>query len=193
MLVKVWSIQTLSAWQCLQETGVLRAKVAYVEPTWLHAYEWMARQLAQRVGPAPSGCDLPIWVWCQWNGRRHAKPDLRYKAHLPSGTPGVRLTLSLDTARLLCSDFHLWHYPLNQAYLPETLAEWAWFDACEEAHGFPNHWFDQHDLERSWERVFDLDWDNPDFTYARLEKSIQAVLWELHLNDVIVAEHFCAR
>ncbi len=69
----------------------------------------------------------------------------------------------------------------------------AWFDACEEAHGFPNQWFDQLDLEQSWERIFDLSWNNPDFTYAQVEKSIQAVLWELYLDDVIAVEHFRAR
>lgn len=190
---KVWSIQTCAAWQHLQETGTLQADAAYVYPAWLSAYAWMARQLAQRIGPAPAGCTLPIWVWYQWNGQRQARPDLRFKAHLPSGSHGVRLTLSIPHTRLLCSDFDLWHYPLSQMYLPQTYAESIWLDTYADAYGHSSPVLDQRKLEQSWERIFDLSWEEPEMAHPQAKKSIQGVLWELRLTDVLAVEYFRAR
>jgi hypothetical protein len=40
-------------------------------------------------------------------------------------------------------------------------------------------------IERSWERMFDPRWTNRAVTRKRAEKIIQAVLWELWLDDVM--------
>ena len=49
---------------------------------------------AASVGPPPEPDCVPIWAWCQWEGKRK-KPDLRCRGHLPKGQPGVRLELEV--------------------------------------------------------------------------------------------------
>ena len=72
----------------------------------------------QRLAPPAELDQVPIWCWCQWRGERRRMPDLRHCGHLPRGTRGVRLGLELAEARLLRSDFELWHYVLNGGTCP---------------------------------------------------------------------------
>lgn len=90
-------------------------------------YAYMLHEYRRRMG---RGNRSLVWVWCQ-------KPDLRHSAHLPKGTQGVRLTLELDPARVLVSDFDVWHMVLNaQSY---------------EEEGFSS----KAEQYKSWEIIFD--------------------------------------
>lgn len=182
-LVRVWSVQTREALDALAAGRVWRADPRRVGAAWQPAYRWMARQLATRVGPPESGAQLPVWVWCQWRGASRRRPDLRSRAHLPPGTAGVRLELMIEPARLLCSDFELWHYVLNGWHLPASRAEERAYDARP----------DPRRREESWQRVFDLDWQHPRYAVAHAAKSIQGVVWELRPQDLHDAKAFVAR
>ena len=171
----------------------------------LGPYLWMAEQMERRLKvPRPSKDAMPIWAWHQWEGKRR-KPDLRSGGHLPKGEQGVRLELQVADGRVLLSDFDLWHYVLNYWYLPETtkvgkafekkLAEAGLsFYKCDHQHPLPHARF-RREIERSWERIFDVEWADRKHAIAEpsQRKSIQATLWELSIDDVVRAKEFTAR
>jgi hypothetical protein len=102
--------------------------------------------------------------------------------------------------RVLLSDVDLWHYALNYWCLPASVAAERAFDANLKARGLCYYQMKplsdraRHEIiEHSWERMFDLRWTNRAVTRKRAEKSIQAVLWELWLDDVIKVTEFTAR
>lgn len=65
------------------------------------SYQWMIEQARQRIGPEPAGCESLIWAWYQWQDQQKPKPDLRFRAHLPKGTAGVRLEIEIDDSHAL--------------------------------------------------------------------------------------------
>jgi hypothetical protein len=130
----------------------------------------MAKRLG-RVVPAPAEHAAPVWAWVQYNGEARPRPDLRRTAHLPRGTRGVRLELVLPASCVLLSDFDLWHYVLNDGPIP----------VAGSARG------------KNWDKVFDLDYHDPDVTLARSKKSIQAVFWEAPVSAVRAVDFFIAR
>ncbi|HEX7373782.1 MAG TPA: DUF3841 domain-containing protein, partial [Steroidobacteraceae bacterium] len=151
--------------------------------SWAAAYRWMARSMRERLGPPHLPGQWPIWCWCQWRGVRRRMPDLRHAGHLPQGTQGVRLELQLDAARVLQSDFELWHYALNGWYLPGSLQDEIAFDAHP----------DRRRIEPSWQRMFDLDWNDRRYRAAPDARSIQGVCWEIRPADVVRSTSFVAR
>ncbi len=201
----VWSNLTADAWDELQQEGFLRATRRNVEADFMLAYVWMAEQMEHRLTtPRPSKDTMPIWVWWQWGGRRR-RPDLRASGHLPKGTRGVRVECKVQDDRVLLSDFELWHYVLNYGYLPKSEDEEAAFEkelaaaglsltGCSRSRPLPNVRYRQK-IERSWERVFDLTWTDPDYAIVRpmKDRSIQGTMWELLLDDVVDANEFTAR
>jgi hypothetical protein len=198
--LKLWSIQTIDVWATLRRDGRWRATWPLVSEDWPNAYRWMVKQMEARLGQPSAANQMPVWAWYQWNGIRRPKPDLRARGHLPPGTAGIRIELEVPSARVLLSDFDLWHYALNYWYLPGSLAEERAFDANLKARGLCDYQMKPlpdraaHEIiEHSWERMFDLRWTNRAVTRKRAEKSIQAVLWGLWLDDVIKVTEFTAR
>ena len=133
--MKLWTIQTPDVPAQLQTTGVWRAREPFVGNYWLNPYRWMVSRMATRVGTAALPDQMPTWVWQRWDGRRRPRPDLRSRAHLPSGTPGVRLELEISEDRILLSDFELWHYVLNYWYLPSSVRDGKAFDRELKSEG----------------------------------------------------------
>lgn len=172
--VRVWSVQKVEVLHALRAGSVWRAQESCVDPEIRAPYRWMARELSQRVGPPALRGQMPVWVWCQWRGELRRRPDLRVGGHLPPGIPGVRLELEIEASRLLPSDFELWHYALNGWYLPASLGDERAFDARP----------DPSRVAPSWQRAFDLGWSNRRYAVPTAQKSIQAVLWELHPADL---------
>jgi hypothetical protein len=197
----LWTIQSPQAWTELQDKGVLRAKRQYImERTWLSAYQWMAEKMRLHIGPPPESDCLPIWTWYQWEGQRRKKPDLWASGHLGKGERGVRVEFEHPDGGALLSDFCLWHYVLSYWYLPASEADSEAFEAELAAHGLS--FFDQKPLPhsgyhskivRSWDRIFDLDWSEPDVSEPMEEKSIQAAIWEVKRDQVKSHKHFTSR
>lgn len=181
--MRVWSIQTPDVLAALRAGNTWRADARSCDASWAYAYRWMAAQMGSRLGASGAERQMPVWLWCHWRGAARSRPDLRARGHLPSGTVGVRLELEIDGGRLLQSDFDLWHYALNGWYLPASLADERRFDASPDRRRIP----------ASWQRIFDLRWNNPRYAVARAERSIQAVSWELRPQDLRRAVCFVAR
>ncbi len=139
--------------------------------------------MQSRLGPPQAAGQMPVWLWCQWRGAARPRPDLRARGHLPSGTTGVRLEFEIEGRLLLPSDFELWHYALNGWYLPASLSDERRYDADP----------DPQRIQASWQRMFDPGWSNRRYRAARVDRSIQAVAWELRPQDLRGAVGFVAR
>ena len=187
----LWTIQSLSAWEILQSRGFLQARRPYVEKLFRLAYRWMQGQMRKRLWPPPSSACFPLWAWFQWQGSNKKRPDLRFSGHLPRGDTGVLIEFHADAAEVILSDFELWHYVLNYWHLPNSIADEARFDAilASLAANTPsevtirNRSF-HSDIQKSWERIFNIQWSKPDIASEFTEKQIQATLWRLNRNKV---------
>lgn len=137
--MKLWTIQTLEAYQVLSSSGVLVGDWRRVWKSFKPAYKWLVHQMEARdirLGGKP-----PIWGWLR-------KPDLRYGAHLPRGTLGVRLLLEVPNHLVLLSDFEGWHSVLGGHFLA--------LNDVESEMAFDEPGFTRQEIMRSWGRVFDL-------------------------------------
>jgi hypothetical protein len=202
----IWSILTQEAWNEMQRRGRLRASRRHASKEFVGPYLWMAQQMERRLpGPRPNKDAMPIWAWYQWEGAARRKPDLRSGGYLPKGERGVRIECRVADDRVLLSDFDLWHYVLNYWYLPDTVKIGNAFERklgriglsfykYDHQHPLPHGQY-RREIERSWERIFDVNWADPGHSIASppRKKSIQATLWALTLDDVVSATRFTAR
>jgi hypothetical protein len=181
--MRCWTIQSPDVFAVLRAGRVWRAHARHVPREWLGSYRWMAGEMRGSLGPSRASTQMPVWLWCAWRGCTRPKPDLRATGHLPRGTRGVRLELELDEARVLRSDFELWHYVLNGWYLPRSMQDDREFEARPDADRLPG----------SWRRIFELDWNDRRYVATRSQRAIQGVCWELRPTDVMDATPFRAR
>ena len=203
-IMTLWTIQSIAAWNILQREQVLFADQRYSSDLCLDAYRWLVKQMERRIGPRPENTSLPLWAWYQWDDVKRRKPDLRFSAHLPQGQRGVRIEFEQSDKGVLLSDFVLWHHVLNYSYLPRTIADDEAFDAefdaelskhnlsFSETKHLPVRAYHQR-IEKSWERIFDLDWFAEDITHPVDKKSIQATFWQLHFDQIRDVQFFTAR
>lgn len=181
--MRCWTIQSPEVFAALRAGRVWRAHERHVPRDWLASYRWMAGEMRCSLGPPTAPTQMPVWLWCAWRGRTRLKPDLRATGHLPRGAQGVRIELELDEARVLRSDFELWHYVLNGWYLPQSAQDEREFEARPEVDLIPF----------SWRRIFDLDWNDGRYVASRGQRAIQGVCWELRPTDVTDATPFRPR
>lgn len=203
----LWSIQHYPAYERLQETRILRAneKHLFCEDDFRHAYDWMSRKMIEAGIMPPEGVRYPVWAWYQWEGKRKRR-DMREGGHAKRGTQIVQLTIEVDDRDVLLSDFDLYHYPLNNWYLPINENDDMRFEKQHESLGYP--WQDLSDcsiqtcsmqqlrgeIVASWDRIFLLGEEDDGWLFGENDsKSIQATFWELRLDQVIKAEVFLAK
>ena len=119
--------------------------------------------------------------------------------------PRRPVELQVQDDCVLLSDFDLWHYVLNYWYLPRTENEGEAFErrlaraglspvGCN--HGNPPHSARfRREIEKSWERIFDLSWTDAGhrIVFPLKKRSIQGTVWELLLTDVVEIKEFTAR
>ena len=173
--MRVWTVQAAARLDVAR--WPLRSSARFVDPYMQPAYRWMARALTLRVGAPPRGASLPLWAW-------PVKPDLRGRAWLPPGTPGVRLTLEVPEAALLASDFDRFHAVLNRHYLETSRADSDRFEhALVRTPRWPHTLALRARIEASWARVFTLD----------AASLVQVVFWQLRRDQVVRVERFVAR
>jgi hypothetical protein len=173
-------------WERASAEGVLRPDPEARDEYFGTAYEWMHRQMALRV--ASYGGGPLLWAWLT------PKPDLRRGGHLPARAPGVRVEFRADSDDVLLSHFLAWHAVLNDGFLAWNEAE---YDSFHERHAgccAGSEWSAacHAEVERSWQRVFDLDTLATDTDWNG-DLLIQAVLEAVPLRDVTRVDAFVAR
>ncbi len=184
MKLKMWTVRRRDEFYKLACDGVLRVDSDRIDEDFRRAYDWMAGKLAEKIAPPP-GCRYPLWAWWRWGGRQRPMPDLRAAAHLPKGTPGVRIEFTIDATQVLLSDFDGWHAVLNDHYH-------ALDDADYESHLQSIKGMSAEEIARineaSWNRIFISDLGHLDD-----DVSVQAVFWELHRSQITDIKYFVAR
>ncbi len=118
----------------------------------------------------------------------------------------VQLTVEAEMKNALLSDFDLFHYVLNYMYLPLDEKDDKIFEKEYESAGYS--WSDlsntlienevmlslRDKIEKSWDRIFDLSKEDNGWLYGKLDnKTIQATLWQIRLEQVKKAEIFIAK
>lgn len=184
--VRLWTIQSVRAWEMLQRNGVLRAdgrRISFSD--FRPAYHWMMAQMRARV-PGYGGRYL-IWAW------QHQQPDLRYAEHVPRGTRAVRLECMLPRDRVLLSDFDGWHFVLNRTPFTWNAREDRWWERRLAGVSYSALAPDlRAEVERTWERIFEL--RRPRGSRVWLGSlEVQATFEELSLHEVVRATPFVGR
>jgi hypothetical protein len=179
----LWTIQADGAVRQLERSGVLRGDGRRIWKERRPAFRWMIWQMTARLGTPPSGCRYPLWAWKIWD-RRSPRPDLRSRSHLPTGARGARIEFDLPEDRVLLSDFGRWHFVLNHSFLADDEQE------AQEAESMTPS---AEAIERSWDRIFEIEGGDPAYHGNPAHRAVQATLWSLALSEVRAITWFIAR
>lgn len=177
----LWTSQEEAVYNELLKTGVYRCDFNLSSMRDCRKqYDWLVRQMKQRIGPPPNEVTYPVWALYQQDGK-HRKPDLR-RERWACGCNGARfacLEIEIPDREVLLSDFDYWCIILNNGLLSDTEQE----DRCLEAQYEALSPSEKRRMkEKNWERVFDLRPLNND--WMRKGYDIQATFWELKLEQV---------
>lgn len=183
--MKLWTIQTHGWLQDLMTKKEKFASYTRVDHDWKFHYQWMAKQMADRIGTDPQKC--PTFAWYKYD-EKHRKPDLRCSWHLPTGTPGIRVELELDEEQVLLSQFEMWNWVLNQSYIPENESDHIKHEKICLFGKITNK-----KVVDSWNRIFDLHFGDWRFWGKRSERAIQACIGSVSIENVHKIDFFTAR
>ena len=172
--MKVWTRQSVKAWEELKENGVFRIKKRYVaqkygdiSATFMLCYDWLASN-AENYLERPVGASGPIWL--------ALRPDFM---PCPSDNTLV-IELEIDSKDLLVFDMGKWDYILNYWYIPIDEDDARAFKREMDEKGIPNqseavmtefHPILKRKIIASWTRLFD--------NRIRVSGNDQAICWEL--------------
>lgn len=194
--MRLWTIQPEEVYEKLLEEKTFRCEKELSEnltdvgcQDFMKAYDWLVQQMDKKGIEHPEGVTYPVWAWHtrKW---KHTKPDLRYSDYGRRGEHLVCMELEIPDDQVLLSDFERWHDVLNNWYSDASTNEEEW----EKEH----EWYDnlpeeqkKEELLKSWERIFDL---TPiDTDWRANGRYIQAVFWELKLENIIDVRHFVCK
>ena len=199
MKFKLWTIQDEGGWDELQSKGVLVAREEFIDADFKSGYDWMKRQMNERIEYHSEDNQYPIWAWYQFVNIEKKRPDLRETGFLPKGVTGYRIELEKDAKDVLLSDFELWHTPLSfKSFIGNSELEALDFKK-ELLQEFGTDSFSalpdgvKAKIEKSWEKVFDMEFEVAYWAAPFEEKQIQATFWELNLDEIKKVDRFKAR
>lgn len=197
MKVKLWTIQSMSAWDSLQSNGYLTPTFNEECIDWKSAYLWMIENMKKRIGLPESEDKFPIWAWYQYQDSKKRRPDLRRIGHLSKGVKGVRIEFVKDEEEIVLSDFILWHIPLvHKFYIGQDEQEMSDYKDKLKRDKLSNLEYDQYpndikqEIENSWLRVFDMDFAPPYHPFKKQNKMIQATFWRLDTFEITKVDRF---
>lgn len=176
----LWTCQEEAVYNELLKTGVYRCDLNLSSmKDCREKYDWLVRQMKQRIGPPPEQVTYPVWALYQQDGK-HRKPDLR-RERWEFGCDGERfacIEIEIPDREVLLSDLDVWCIILSDGLLSDT-EEDRRLEAQYEALS-PSE--KRRMKEKNWERVFNLSPLNNG--WARRGYEIQANFWELRLEQV---------
>jgi hypothetical protein len=164
----------------LQECGILLPDpMRIMEESFRPAYEWLAARMLKHL-PAPPGPAWPLWAWAWYDGFDVSPPHSRLDEF-------VVLEIRKPPEDVLLSEFHSWHFALNNWYLPDERvpdqgeAESDAFYTEIEELGLPG-WQARHPeeiqtrIEESWAHTLAV---------RETDDIVQAVFFSLAIDDVV--------
>ena len=184
--MRLWSIRNPVELDIIYQNGVFFTDEKYIDFDYKSAYDWMARELEKKVKKPNEQCRYPIWAWKCWDSNRNCRPDLRTRL----GKRNEELVLvefDIPDNLVLLSEFHLWHFVLNNWYLPINEKDKLNFENTLK-NSPPDHC--NKLITQSWQNIFY--WEKLDPTYhgTDLGSSIQAVFWELKKEWITKTTYF---
>jgi hypothetical protein len=197
--MKLWTIQPLEFYNKLIAEGEIRTTETYTEPDYKNAYKWMINEMENRIGKRPHRKVYPIWAWYQYKNIKSRKPDLRNNGFLTRGTKGVRIEFQKPKNQVLLSDFNLWHFSLNNWYIPDDEKQESEFKELLKVSKAGIIKKDNKILkikqitEQSWKKIFDMNYDCDYVTDSFNDKKIQATFWNLKSSEISKVDFFIAK
>ena len=198
--MRLWSIQEASKIDVIKSTGKLICIENKYSIEWDNEYKWMTRQMKERIGFPNMENQYPIWAWYQHQDSKQKRPDLRKSGYLPSGTKGIRIEFEKEVENVVLSDFVLWHYPLSyKSIIANNEEECDKFELRLKTLNLDKTEYKdlphkiQSEIDSSWHRIFDMDFENEYYTQTKEEKMIQACCWEIKENEIKKIDKFKAR
>ena len=189
--MKLWTIQKAELWEKIKDSRVYRptfSSIPKYDNLMTNGYRWLAEKMRKNIGKPKKKNAAPVWAWDK-------KPDLRSRRdYLAEGQKGVRIGFEMPNDQVAITNFDGWHNVINYWYLGD----------CEEKEGFSKEiakhglcYYKQkplpikiyHDrLVKSWDRVFDLEWNKKVFECD----DRQATCWELPIENIFDVREFVA-
>lgn len=178
--MKVWTRQSLIAWEQLEKDGVLKTKRRHAldkygdcRDIFMLCYDWLVKEASARIAK-PEGAEGPLWL--------ALRPDF-----LPCPA-SCTLVLELEMApeNMLVFDMGKWDYILNYWYIPLNEADRLEFRKELDKNGVRNqsevmmtHFYPilRRRMMESWSRLFDEE--------VRLSENNQAICWEIRKEWVL--------
>lgn len=201
--MQLWTVQPIEWYEKLIKDGIICGDRKYIDKDWefaLTGYHWLMKKMDELIGRRPFPECYPVWSWYQYHNSKRRKPDLRNKAFLQKGKKGVRLEINKNDHEVLLSDFMLWHYPFSyHSFIGQNEKESLEFDQMQEDRNLSNQPFEkqpeniQQKIIKSWDRVLDMNFDDPYHTTSKEDKSLQATFWTLSVQEIVKVEEFTAR
>lgn len=197
--MQLWTIQPIDWYNKLLKESTIQGTEKYIDSSFLQPYHWLMNKMDEKIGKRPFSECYPIWAWYQYNDKKRRKPDLRSRAFLPKGTKGVRIEICKNENEVLLSDFELWHHPLNYWKIDDNEEETEEFDRLLEKNNI--EFINREDytpeikqiIEKSWDKILDMNYA-PEYSAQPFEKkSIQATFWTLSVSEIVKVEEFTAR
>lgn len=165
--MRLWTTQAAEVWQLLKEQGTTTVKKEFIRKkygdcawSFLIAYDFMARKLAEKV-PPPPGAESPVWLFA----------DPRWAGEDPQ-------PLEVPEDQVILFDLRKWYRILSLSYVC-TPQEEAAFDEMLKRQGIkdssevfrtPFYPLQKRQILASWNRVFQLPEDR---------QYCQAACWQL--------------
>ena len=177
----LWTIQPVDVYELIQDTGVYRCDFSKSGMSdWREKYDWLVREMKDRIGDPPDGVTYPVWAWYMWEGERK-KPDLR-RARWRNGWKGERfacMEIDIPEEDVLLSDFDSWGIILLHELLCDSEEEEIQLE--REYNNLPEEERTSF-RDKNWERAFELSYLDNDWIHRG--DSIQATFWELRKDDI---------
>ena len=177
----LWTIQSEEVHDLIQSTGVYHCDFEKtIMSDCQEQYDWLAREMRNRIGDPPEGVSYPVWAWYMWEGDRK-KPDLR-RERWGNGWKGERfacMEIDIPEDRFILSDFDSWGIILLHGLLSDSEEEDAHLENEYNSLSEENR---KAYRDKNWERAFDLTFVDNDWVHRG--DSIQATFWELRKEDI---------
>jgi hypothetical protein len=199
--IELWTIQPPEVLSIIEKNGIYFANSDFVSEEYKYAYNWMMNKMNERIDYKPENKNIvPIWAWYQFENNKKRKPDLRRSNHLVTGREGYRMLLHKQPNEVLLSDFLLWHFPLNDfGYIPNDKKDEQEFEKELIKNNLEKLPKDQlpkkfnQIIEKSWEKIFDLEYCYEEYADSKKDKRIQATFWYIRKEEIKDIKKFIAR
>lgn len=185
--MRLWTIQPYCVYELIQANGIYRCDSSLSELLdsyeFINAYEWISKQMKNRIGNPPDGIKYPVWAWYSVNGK-HQRPDMR-TTDMRVFKKSALMEIEISDIEVLLTDFDNWHLVLNNSIyhkandIPNISFE-EWEAEAEKEDTYFDSLSDEEKIsykETSWENIICS--ENKPFP-----KYVQATFWELKKDQI---------